>query len=423
MNFLSSNKNNIRSTKSEVIAKVKVDNKSNNNENYINEEVESMRYNNYNINSMNHSNSNHMNNNVSNNINNNVNNNMNQHVMNNQNINHNNSLNFIIDDNNINNHNDIDKRSEIYYSNKAYDPQYLYNSNKLSSNIKITRNHTSAHRMISPRRESINLFSSKINRTSNIYRNYDDKLSYASLYASNNRKKNTLDKISIPESNDSFKTQTNSQIVEQSIELLKHLMNQDRRSISSVHESERKNKLMYKLIDNMKRYGDKNEPSHINNNNNNEEYNNSIDLYKKKIDMLNLKFLKLKNEYTHANNENIILKKQIKCMKDNYHILNPKSSTVSFSRDVSQPLQKDEHKDYHQHHLGTSNEFSKVKHNNDIHDVKINNKSMSHNHNNMLISSSLTSPLSGNTKNISNEAGNDYYSQILIDSLENNTTA
>lgn len=25
--------------------------------------------------------------------------------------------------------------------------------------------------------------------------------------------------------------------------------------------------------------------------------------------MLNLKFLKLKNEYTHANNENIILKK------------------------------------------------------------------------------------------------------------------
>lgn len=99
MNFLSSNKNNI-STKSEVIAKVKVDNKSNNNENYINEEVESMRYNNYNINSMNHSNSNHMNNNVSNNINNNVNNNMNQHVMNNQNINHNNSLNFIIDDNN-----------------------------------------------------------------------------------------------------------------------------------------------------------------------------------------------------------------------------------------------------------------------------------------------------------------------------------
>ncbi|SBS88232.1 conserved Plasmodium protein, unknown function [Plasmodium ovale curtisi] len=243
---------------------------------------------------------------------------------------------------------DIDKRSEIHYCNKAYDPHYMY-MNKISNNVRPTRNHTSTHRISSPRAHSINLFAPKAARTSTISRNFDDKLSYASFYT---KEKKNLEKISTPDSNDSFKTQANSQIVEQSIELLKHLIHQENRERHlSIKENYKKNKLLFKLADEVMKYDDRQEyvPPEYNSNklyngnyqssnthstNLHSNSDNSLELYKKKMDMLNLKYLKLKNEFSHLNNENVVLKKHLKNMKDNYYDENPKSATVSFSRGI-----------------------------------------------------------------------------------------
>ncbi|SCO75302.1 conserved Plasmodium protein, unknown function [Plasmodium vivax] len=237
------------------------------------------------------------------------------------------SGNFLLEDSNgfAYSNCDADKRSEIHYSNKAYDPQYSMYMNKMANGVRSTRNHTSSHRICSPRSQSINLFAPKVNRTSNISRNFDDRLSYISFYTNS---KNNLSKTSILESNDSFKTQANSQIVEQSLDLLKHLVNQENREqYLSAQEKDKKNKLILKLIDQAKRNDEKAEVSQTDC-----ASNNSIDNYQKRMDMLHLKFMKLKNEYSQLNNENVILKKQIKNIKDNYHMINPKSATVSFPR-------------------------------------------------------------------------------------------
>ncbi|GAW83431.1 hypothetical protein, conserved [Plasmodium gonderi] len=289
MNFFSK-KPNIRNTKSEVI------HKSNNNSASID--------------------------NVSCNI-------VNEHNANSNNEGENdtNNINFLPEDSNgfANSNYDIDKRSEIYHCNKVYDAQYSMHMNKIQNGVRSTRNYTSSHRICSPRSQSINLFAPKVNRTSTISRNFDDKLSQISFYTN---KKKHMDRISILESNDSFKTQGNSPIVEQSLELLKHLVNQENREhYMSSHETDNKNKLMLKLIDQTKKNEEKTNflPTEYSS-------NKSYDNYQKRFEMLHFKFIRLKNDYSHLSNENVILKKQLRNIKDNYHMLNPKSATVSFPR-------------------------------------------------------------------------------------------
>ncbi|ANQ09699.1 Uncharacterized protein PCOAH_00039460 [Plasmodium coatneyi] len=305
MNFFSS-KPNIRSTKSEVIHKANNNNVSGNN--VSGNDV-----------SGNHVSGSHH---------------MGSHHISSHNVGHNGKMpidpgsgNFPLEDSNgfpYSNY-DADKMSEIHYSNKAYDPQYSMYMNKVTNEVRSTRNHTSSHRIYSPRSQSINLFAPKVNRTSNISRNFDDRLSYISYYTNNKKK---LNKTSILESHDSFKTQGNSQIVEQSLDLLKHLVNQENREqYLSAQENEKKNKLILKLIDQAKRNDERAHMSQTEC-----ASNNSMDNYQKRMDMLHLKFMKLKNEYSQLNNENVILKKQIRNIKDNYHMINPKSATVSFPR-------------------------------------------------------------------------------------------
>ncbi|CAA9990831.1 conserved Plasmodium protein, unknown function [Plasmodium knowlesi strain H] len=243
---------------------------------------------------------------------------------------------------------DADKMSEIHYSNKAYDPQYSMYMNKIANQVRSTRNHTSSHRIYSPRSQSINLFAPKVNRTSNISRNFDDRLSYISFYTNNKKK---LNKTSILEPHDNFKTQANSQIVEQSLDLLKHLVNQENREqYLSAQEKDKKNKLILKLIDQAKR---NDERAHVSQTEC--ASNNSIDNYQKRMDMLHLKFMKLKNEYSQLNNENVILKKQIRNIKDNYHMINSKSATVSFPRGSieEEPLRSND--SWHSSNVGKNN--------------------------------------------------------------------
>ncbi|KJP85609.1 hypothetical protein AK88_04779 [Plasmodium fragile] len=314
MNFFLS-KPNIRSTKSEVIHKANNNNVSDNTVNSNNVSDNNVGGNNV---GDNHVGSHHPG----------------SHHIGSHNVGHNGrmpndpgSSNFLLENNNgyAYSNCDADGRSEIHYSNKAYDPQYSMYMNKIANEARSTRNHTSTHRIYSPRSQSINIFAPKVNRTSNISRNFDDRMSNISFYTNNKKK---LNKTSILESNDSFKTQPNSQIVEQSLDLLKHLVHQENREqYLCAHENDKKNKLILKLIDQAKRNDERVQGLQTEC-----ASNNSIDSYQKRMDMLHLKFMKLKYEYSHLNNENVILKKQIRNIKDSYHMINPKSATVSFPR-------------------------------------------------------------------------------------------
>ncbi|CRH02476.1 conserved Plasmodium protein, unknown function [Plasmodium relictum] len=224
---------------------------------------------------------------------------------------------YLLQKKNLNINCDLGK-SELNNCNNTYNGQFLY-SNQNYNDASSTRNIYNKIKL--PRSQSINISPPISIKTSNLYRNNDDKLSCASFYTS---KKKNLEKFSIPESTDSFKTQANSQIVEQSIELLKHLINQDKDDISQ--ENDTKDKLLFKLVDRMKKYDNKSEHTQ-------EEYKHSLDLYKKKIDMLNLKFLKLRNENNHLNNENIILKTQLKNIKGSYNSINHNIGNISNSRE------------------------------------------------------------------------------------------
>ncbi|ETB61475.1 hypothetical protein YYC_01368 [Plasmodium yoelii 17X] len=248
-----------------------------------------------------------------------------------------NSTNGLYEDNNQSINGDMDKKSEIYYCNNNYDMKYMY-MNKINNSVASARNHTSTHSINSSRTHSINLYNPKATRTSNIPRNFDDKLPYSPFYS--NAPKN-IENASISDANDSCKSQGNSQIVEQSIELLKHLIHQESRErYYSGNDTNKKNNILFKLADQVKKNDDKQEAMFADYNSNSSNY--SMDMYKKKVDMLNLKFAKLKNEYASLNNENAVLKKQIRYIKDNYNTVGQKSLTSAIPRGLPKdPLKMD----------------------------------------------------------------------------------
>ncbi|SCM26158.1 conserved Plasmodium protein, unknown function [Plasmodium chabaudi chabaudi] len=250
-----------------------------------------------------------------------------------------NSTNGLYEDNNQSINGDIDKKSEIYYCNNNYDMKYMY-MNKMNTSVASARNHTSTHSINSSRNPSINFYNPKVARTSNIPRNFEDKLPYSPFYS--NVPPN-LESSSMYDPNESCKSQGNSQIVEQSIELLKHLIHQESRDrYYSGIDNNTKNNILFKLADQVKKHDDKQEamyPDYISNSS-----NYSMDMYKKKVDMLNLKFAKLKNEYASLNNENAVLKKQIRYIKDNYNTVGQKSLTSAIPRGLPKdPLKMNGH--------------------------------------------------------------------------------
>ncbi|KEG04214.1 hypothetical protein YYE_01120 [Plasmodium vinckei vinckei] len=278
-----------------------------------------------------------------------------------------NSTNGLYGDNNQSINGDIDKKSEIYYCNNNYDMQYMY-MNKMNTSvassrnhtsthsinparnhtsthsINSVRNHTSTHSINSARNPSINFYNPKAARTSNIPRNFEDKLPYSPFYS--NLPPN-LESSSMYDPNESRKSQGNSQIVEQSIELLKHLIHQESRERHySGSDNNTKNNILFKLADQVKKNDDKQELMYPDYNSNSSNY--SMDMYKKKVDMLNLKFAKLKNEYASLNNENSVLKKQIRYIKDNYNTVGQKSLTSAIPRGLPKdPLKMNEHSNMH----------------------------------------------------------------------------
>ncbi|SCO62576.1 conserved Plasmodium protein, unknown function [Plasmodium berghei] len=262
-----------------------------------------------------------------------------------------NSTNGLYEDNNQSINGDIDKKSEIYYCNNNYDMKYIY-MNKINNSVASARNHTSTHSINSSRTHSINLYNPKSAKTSNIPRIFDDKLPYSPFYS--NAPKN-LENASISDANDSCKSQGNSQIVEQSIELLKHLIHQESRErYYSGNDTNKKNNILFKLADQVKKNDDKQEAMFADYNSNSSNY--SMDIYKKKVDMLNLKFAKLKNEYASLNNENAVLKKQIRYIKDNYNAVGQNSLTSAIPRGLPKdPLKMDGHNNMH----GCENKLNK----------------------------------------------------------------
>lgn len=184
-----------------------------------------------------------------------------------------------------------------------------------TSTIPRTQSHSINGSPMTPVKTS-NHFQKSRQGTSNLLNSIpDDKMSYSSYYT--NTRKNPGN-LSLPESNDSFRTQPNSQIVEQSIELLKHFLNKDKEE--EIDENE-KNQLLLQFINKVKRFDEKSDIFQ-------EEYKDSLNEYKKKLDVMNLKFLKLKNENVNLCNENSILKSQMKTLKLTIHKINQQNINI-----------------------------------------------------------------------------------------------